>query len=73
MSLDGTFTYKGQFSFLAGSEKLPQEDQPPTQWRAQLTVWETVTMDVLANTAHALAKPETRRQDGLSTWNGQQQ
>ena len=61
-------------AIFAGSEKLPQEDQPPTQWRAQLTVWETVTMDVLANTAHALlAKPETRRQDGLSTWNGQQQ
>jgi len=27
---------------LAGSEKRTQEDQLPTQWRAQLTVWETV-------------------------------
>lgn len=26
----------------AGSEKRTQEDQLPTQWRAQLTVWETV-------------------------------
>jgi len=65
--------HRGPFTIFAGSEKLPQEDQLPTQWRAQLMVWETVTMDVLAKTAHALAKSETRRQDGLSTWNGQQQ
>jgi hypothetical protein len=29
-------------SIVAGSEKRTQEDQLPTQWRAQLTVWETV-------------------------------
>ena len=69
----GCETVKNICVFIAGSEKLPQEDQPPTQWRAQLTVWETVTMDVLANTAHALAKPETRLQDGYLAWNGLQQ
>ena len=57
----------------AGSEKRTQEDQLPTQWRAQLTVWETVTLDVQAKTAHALAKPETRLQDGYLAWNGLQQ
>ena len=59
---------------VAGSEKRTQEDQLPTQWRTQLTIWETVTLDVQAKTAHALvAKPETRLQDGYMAWNGLRQ
>ena len=38
----GSYQMSFQCQIIAGSEKRTQEDQLPTQWRAQLTVWETV-------------------------------